>query len=487
MAVDTERTVPATKLTILDPENQASGVVTTDQLKAERKARIEKRNELIATWKDIEEAGGREPWVEKQLREKNLLVDTDPSTLSGDAEKNAFKEKKRAESAERKRLRKVAWASYRATHVVHVGAGIFYSDTLDEETQEREARIARAKENDLSGLDTPDALAKALGVTIPELRWLAFHRIVEERSHYHFWTIPKRDGSKRLITAPKHDLKRAQRWLLRNVFEKLPVHQAAHGFLAARSIGTNANVHAGADVIVKVDVKDFFPTVTFRRIKGMLRKAGLPEHVATLAALISTEPEREVVSFRNQTLYVAKSQRSCPQGAPTSPAVTNAICLRLDRRMSGLARVMGFHYTRYADDLAFSYRAPEGEVGTRVKAPVGALMRGVKSILTSEGFRIHAKKTAVMRAGMSQRVTGLVVNQASREGVPPARVPRDVVRRLKAAIFNREKGKPAKGEETIAQLKGMAAFVHMVDPKRGRAFLDRLEALEASASSAPAP
>jgi hypothetical protein len=150
--------------------------------------------------------------------------------------------------------------------------------------------------------------------------------------------------------------------------------------------------------------------------------------------------------------------------------------------MSGLARMMGFSYTRYADDLTFSYRAPsDAEPKTsRVAAPVGALLRGVKAILTAEGFRVHAKKTAVMRSGASQRVTGLVVNKAvnAQTDVPPARVPRDVVRRLRAAIFNREKGRPAKGDESLAQLKGMAAFIHMTDPKRGRAFLDRLAALE---------
>ena len=118
----------------------------------------------------------------------------------------------------------------------------------------------------------------------------------------------------------------------------------------------------------------------------------LPEHVATLASLISTEPLRDVVQFRGKTLYVAKSQRSCPQGAPTSPAITNAICLRLDRRMSGLARTMGFQYTRYADDLAFSYRSPEGAAGSRANAPIGALLRGVKTILTAEGFRVHARR-----------------------------------------------------------------------------------------------
>jgi len=86
------------------------------------------------------------------------------------------------------------------------------------------------------------------------------------------------------------------------------------------------------------------------------------------------------------------------------------------------------------------------------------------------------------RAGSCQRVTGLVVNGAG-ESAAPARVPRDVIRRLKAAIFNREKGRPAKGEETLAQLKGMAAFVHMTDEKRGRAFLNRIAALEAKAAS----
>lgn len=490
MAVDTERTVSATPLVILDAE-KLPAVKNEEQARAERALRSKERSEHIARWKEIEEAGGQDAWVDKQLRDKGLRVDTDPSTLT-EADKGSFKEKKKAEAAEKRRLQKLAWAAYRATHVVHVGAGIYYSDTLDEETAERDARVVRAKENDLSHLDSPDALAKALGITIPELRWLAYHRVVESNSNYHFWTIPKRDGTRRAITAPKYELKNAQRWLLHNVFEKLPVHQAAHGFLTARSIATNAAVHAGADLVVKVDVKDFFPTVTFRRIKGMLRKAGLPEHVATLASLISTEPLRDVVQFRGKTLYVAKSQRSCPQGAPTSPAITNAICLRLDRRMSGLARTMGFQYTRYADDLAFSYRSPEGAAGSRANAPVGALLRGVKTILTAEGFRVHTKKTAVMRGGSSQRITGLVVNKPNKEGVPAARVPRDTIRKLKAAIFNREKGRPGKGDETIAQLKGMAAFVHMTDPKRGRAFLDRLAALEArdasgAAGAPPAP
>lgn len=474
MSGKSDQTVAATPIVVLDPDTLPKPTAeATERAKTERKKRAAEREEHILRARAIDEAGGDEAWIEAELRRQGLFVEGEPDD---------YKEKKKVEAAERRRLEKLVWQAYLATHVAHVGAGIFYADTNDEENRDRDARVARAKENGLLALDSPEALAKALGLTMPELRWLAFHREVETSTHYHFWTIPKRDGSRRLITAPKSGLKRVQRWLLRNVFEKLPVHRAAHGFLADRSIATNARTHAGADVIVKIDVKDFFPTVTFRRIKGMLWKAGLPENVSTLVALLATEPPREVVSFRGKTLYVAKGPRACPQGAPTSPAITNAICRRMDRRMSGLSRMLGFTYTRYADDLAFSWTDPEGASASRSSAPVGTLLHGVKQILDHEGFRIHAKKTAVMRAGMSQRITGLVVNRptgaGAREDAPAARVPRDVVRRLRAAIFNREKGKPGHDGESLASLKGMAAFVYMTDPKRGRAFLERITALE---------
>ncbi len=479
MSAETDRNVTATPLVVIAAD--AVVLAKDERSREHRHARALEREAHAARWKAIEDAGSEDQWIDLELRAKGLFVDADPATLS-DSDKGGYKEKKRAEAAEKRRLRKLAWQAYRATHVVHVGNGIFFKDEIDEDKAEREARLARAKQNDLT-IDSIESLAKGLGVTRPGLRWLCFHREVDTQSHYHFWTIPKRDGTRRMITAPKHELKSAQRWLLRNVVEKLPVHHAAHGFLNARSIATNAAAHAGADVIVKVDVKEFFPTVSFRRVKGLFRKGGLPENVSTLCALLATEPPREVVQFRGQTLYVAKGSRACPQGAPTSPAITNAICLRLDRRLSGLGRVMGFVYTRYADDLTFSWRKPKGDPRSRGAAPVGALLRGVKQVLAAEGFRIHAKKTSVMRTGSSQRVTGLVVNKPNAEGVPPARVPRDVVRRLKAAIFNREKGKPGKVDETLAQLKGMAAFVHMVDPKRGRAFLDRIIALESKDKS----
>jgi len=474
MTSEIDKNVSATKLVMLDPDQAPQ---PKREHGAEDRARRAKEREAHANrWKAIQDLGGKDAWIAAELRAKGLAVDVDPATLT-DADKGSFKERKKAEAKEKRALEKLVYQAFRATHVAYVGAGIYFRDEDDELPADKDVRLARAKEHDLTTLETPADLARALGVTAPVLRWMCFHRDVNSSSHYHFWTIPKRDGSRRTITAPKRELKVAQRWLLRNVFEKLPVHAAAHGFLADRSIASNAHVHAGADVIVKVDVKDFFPTISWRRVKGLLRRAGISENVATLIALLVTESPREIVQFRGKTLYVAKGARACPQGAPTSPAITNAICFRLDKRLSGLARMMGFVYTRYADDLTFSFaKGKKRDKHSRVPAPIGALLHGVRRILEAEGFRVHQKKTTVMRGGNAQRVTGLVVNDAP--GAPPARVPRDVIRRLRAAIFNREKGRPTKEGETIEQIKGLAAFVHMTDQARGRAFLDRIAALE---------
>jgi retron-type reverse transcriptase len=196
----------------------------------------------------------------------------------------------------------------------------------------------------------------------------------------------------------------------------------------------------------------------------MLRKAGLVEQVATLLALLATEAPRDVVKFRGKTIFVATGPRALPQGAPSSPMITNAVCLRLDRRLSGLSRKLNCSYTRYADDLTFSFRD---------KAPIGMLVGSVTRILREEGFTVNEKKTVVMKKGMRQKVTGLVVNPAP--GKPAARVPRETRRKLRAAIHNWKKGK--KDKDTLQQMAGMAAFIHMTDPVLGKKLLDEIQTL----------
>lgn len=418
-------------------------------------------------WADVAAAGGIREWVDAQVARQGLA---DPGATSAmtDAEKKLYKARREEERKVRRELYRRAWQAYRRSHIVHLGPGVFWHDTADVDRFDADDPEKKRQDNALPPLGDVEALAKALGVTIPRLRWLAYHRDVDTGTHYHRWVVPKRDGSPRLISAPKPELKAVQRWITREVTEHLPLHGAAHGFVTGRSIATNARVHAGARVIVKLDIRGFYPTVTMRRVKGLLRRAGLGEQVATLMALLATESPREEVVTHGKTHFVATGPRSLPQGAPTSPSITNALCLRLDCRLSGLARKLGCRYTRYADDLTFSWHG-------KARSQIGTLLRGVGMIVRAEGFEIHAKKTRVMRAGARQKVTGLVVNQVPADQ-PAARVPRKTQRELRAAIRNRELGRPGKGE-TLEQLKGMAAFVMMTDRARGSAFMERIDRL----------
>ena len=420
-------------------------------------------------WADVAAAGGIREWVDAQIA-KQGLADPGAASSMNDAEKKLYKARREEERRVRRELYKQAWLAYKREHVVHLGPGVWWHDTADVDRFDADDPDKKRQDNALPTLADVEAFAKTLGMTVSKLRWLAYHREVDSGTHYKRWNVPKRDGSPRLISAPKPDLKAAQRWITREVTEHLPVHGAAHGFLIGRSIVTNARVHAGAKVVVKMDIRGFYPTVTWRRVKGLLRKAGLGEQVATLMALLATESPREEVVTRGRTYYVATAPRSLPQGAPTSPSITNALCLRLDARLSGLAKKLGCRYTRYADDLTFSWHGD-------AKTDVGGLLHAVTAIVKAEGFAIHPAKTRVMRSGARQQVTGLVINEAP--GRPPARVPRKRIRDLESAIYNREHGRPGKGE-SLEHLKGLAAFVMMTDRDKGRALMERIDKLIAA-------
>ena len=171
------------------------------------------------------------------------------------------------------------------------------------------------------------------------------------------------------------------------------------------------------------------------------------------------------------------SERRLPQGAPSSPALTNIVARRLDRRLAGLAAHLSFTYTRYADDLTFSSDAAD--------ASVHRLIRAVEGIVSGEGFVVHPGKTRVMRRASRQEVTGLVVND--RLGVP-----RRLVRRWRATLFQvRRDGPGGKrfglGSDVFASLSGFAAFVHMVDEARGARMLSEVAEVAAAHGWAPPP
>ncbi len=289
-----------------------------------------------------------------------------------------------------------------------------------------------------------DQVAAALGLTLPQLWHFAMHRQGEAHPHYVAFAVPKRSGGDRIILAPKRRLKAMQRKLLQMLAEKLPVSQAAHGFRSGHSTLTNALPHLKQKVVLRFDLKDFFPSCNWARVRGLLIAYGYSFPVATTLALLMTEAERQPVETPDGLVFVPVRTRYCVQGAPTSPALANALTLKLDRRLLGLARKLGWQYTRYADDLTFSGQTPE---------QVGLLKKAVEGIVESEGFALNGAKTKVMRSGRCQSVTGVVVNQV-------AGLSRQERRRLRAALHQA-------GGQPDAQLSGKLAYLQGLN--RGQA------------------
>lgn len=415
-------------------------------------------------WRAIEQAGSIDAYVDQQLKERGFVVERRPADKMSKRELKQYKKQLKEEAAEKIRIRKEAWQAYKANHIVHLGEGVFWNDSDDWDKWDLENSEERAAANELPPLDSPKQLAEALGLSVAELRWLAYHRDAASRVHYYHFTIKKRDGSERPIWAPMTKLKTVQRWILREVLEKLIIHGAVHGFVPGRSTLTNAAVHTGSKTILKMDIKQFFPTVTYPRVRGLFRKAGYRKQIATLLALLCTEPPREIVEHKGKSYYIAMGPRCLPQGAPTSPAITNTICLRLDHRLSGVAKAYGWRFTRYADDLTFSL--PEKHQGT---PHIGSMIGLVTRIVADEGFEIHAKKTRVLRSGGCQTVTGLVVNG---DGTP--RVPRRIRRQVRTMVHKLKNGQPLREGETHESLLGYAAYIYMTDPELGSRLVEDL-------------
>lgn len=288
-------------------------------------------------------------------------------------------------------------------------------------------------------------LAAALGIAVKELRWL------QERHdplspdglsvHYQRVEIAKKQGGVRLLLVPRLRMKQAQRWILRNILDKLPAHPAAHGFCRGRSIVTNAKPHSGHEAVLCIDLRDFFPTLHYPRVRGLFCSFGYSPEVARMLALLCT------------TRLPGTHRRVLPQGAPSSPALANLSAYHMDIRLAGLAKKFAFQYTRYADDCTFS-----GDV-----VGLNAMIRSARKIIRTEGFKVHEGKLRIHRAGTQQLVTGLVVNEC------PA-ITRKERRRLRALLHNAQKGglseQNRESRENFSDyLAGKLAFIHMINPQ----------------------
>ncbi len=313
-------------------------------------------------------------------------------------------------------------------------------------------------------LKTSKCVAKLLEVPIGRLVYHIYK--VKTNGRYKTFGIPKKSGGIRQISAPVTALKLIQRKLnqvLQAVYQPKP---AVHGFVEGKNIVTNAQAHAGKRHVLNLDLKDFFPSVNFGRVRGMFMATpyGLNPDVATVLA--------QICCHDNQL----------PQGAPTSPIVTNMLCAKMDSQLRRLAKECKATYTRYADDITFSTTLPKfpEELAYIVKDENGdrvVLGDDLLNIIAENGFEINQQKVRLQTRGNHQEVTGLTTNQFPN-------VDRNYVRQVRAMLhawakfglaaaekeyhekYDHKERLPIKGKPTFKQvLRGKIEFIGMVRGK----------------------
>ncbi len=334
---------------------------------------------------------------------------------------------------------------------------------------------------ELPALPTPGDIAAWLGLPINQLDWFTDERRQHRRTaipdlqHYGYAFRAKRRGPPRLIEAPKPRLKTMQRRILHCILDRLPAHDAAHGFVKERSCRTGAELHTGQAVIVCFDIADFFLTTSLGRVHALFRSLGYPDAAArVLTRLCSTSTPESVFDRipsphkHTRAALRAYCEPHLPQGAPTSPALANLVARRLDIRLTGLAASLGGRYTRYADDLTFS---GDPDFASRT----GSLMEAVATIVQDEGYALNERKTHVMRSSRRQQVTGIVVNAHPN-------VSRDSFDQLKAILHNcLINGLATENRhdhpDFRAHLEGRIGWVYSLNPTRGEKLRAMLAAI----------
>jgi RNA-directed DNA polymerase len=330
-------------------------------------------------------------------------------------------------------------------------------------------------------------LAEFLQLSDGRLDWLAdargFERTVPDTRlrNYHYAWLPRRYGPPRLIERPKAQLKSIQRRLLHELLDWIPAHEAAHGFTRGRSARSHAAIHVGSYFVLRLDLEDFFASVSAGRVFGIFRTAGYPEPVAYQLTALTTNavPVAEWAALPRPTtppliqahhrLGRRLATPHLPQGAPTSPALANLAAFSLDRRLSGLARALGASYSRYADDLTLS--GPR-----RLARHSGRIRATIAEIAGEEGFRVNERKTVFATRAGRQRVCGIVVNEHPN-------VTRAEYDELKAILHNAARDGPAAQNRSGVphfreHLMGRIAWVEALNPQRGSRLRERFARID---------
>jgi hypothetical protein len=264
-------------------------------------------------------------------------------------------------------------------------------------------------------------------------------------------------------------LKAAQRWILKQILEKLEIHDAAHGFCQNRSIITNARFHVGADAIVKLDLQNFFQSISYQCVKELFCRIGYADTAATIFGLICTAAEIEEIEIDGKIKHKVIGKRCLPQGSPASSTLSNLICYYLDKHLTKIAQNLGFCYTRYAENLTFS---GSGKASHRISN----LINESQLIITGECFTVNPNKIQILGKSVQQTVTVIVVNKQ-------LNLSKKTLKAFRATLYQIEQEglsdkKWGKSSHLIAAITGFANYVTIINPSKGTEFLAAVERIK---------
>lgn len=274
------------------------------------------------------------------------------------------------------------------------------------------------------------ALVEYLGISESELKKIWWYR----KRMYRRFNISKGSGKTREICAPNQRLKFIQRKILRVLKEIYRARNSVHGFVSNKSVKTNALSHFGARYLVNIDIKDFFNSISERRVAGLFISIGASPRVAEILARICCH------------------EGCLPQGAPTSPILSNMICFQMDKELIRFAKGARCIYTRYADDITFSSRQPvtalfDGSLPPSGQFPPSSLNSALVATLLRNNFKINEEKAHYSDRHSRKMVTGLKINEF-------INVDRTYIRNLRAALHSVEVRGVKEAEEKYHELRG---------------------------------
>lgn len=300
--------------------------------------------------------------------------------------------------------------------------------------------IALMKEKDLPPIFELKHLSEMVGIDEKILV-----QVIQGSDYfYRDFLIPKRLGGTRQISVPSPVLLHAQRWINEQILSKLHVHDAAHGFVRGRSVVTNARMHLGKPEVLKMDLEDFFPSIQFRRVVKVFLRAGYSV----------------AVSFFLSSLCCR--DKILPQGAATSPSLSNIITNRMDVAISNYAAKQGLSYTRYADDIVLS--------GDKIGREV---INRISWLAQESGFSINSNKTRILRGKTQKIITGVSISSGKLS------LPRKTVRSIKLDAYHLlkrgyyEHARATSNFDPILmeRLQGRIGFWLQVDPNNSTALI----------------